>query len=111
MVYPVEIPDPSLRKGALLAAASLAVIFSLAAFVGYADTDAVEIDSLVYINRDPVESLMRLPGIGVDTAASVIEYRNASMSSKAFESTGDLCKVKGIAQKKAQNIEPYVSFE
>lgn len=111
MAYPVEIPDPKLRTGALLAVSLLPLIWAVMAFIMDSEADNVYIDSLVYVNTDPVESLIRLPGAGVGTAKNIIDYRQSSGKQRAFENIDDLCEVKGIAEKKAQIMAPYVSFE
>ncbi len=111
MAYPVEIPDPRLRAVALLAAAMLPPLWAITAFITCSGADSVEIDGLVYVNTAPVESLVRLPGTGVRTAQSIVDYRKASGKPKAFANAGDLCEVKGIGEKKAGIIEPYLSFE
>lgn len=111
MAYPVEIPDPRIRVIALLTASVLAMVWCIAGFIPGFTADAVEIDSFVYVNTDPIESLIRLPGTGVKSAENIIDYRNASTKPKAFENAGDLCEVNGIAEKKAQIMLPYISFE
>ena len=62
---------------------------------------------LVSINSASAEELMRLPGVGPVTAASIISYRQQQ---GFFQSIDDLIKVKGIGPKTLEKIRPYVSL-
>ena len=66
----------------------------------------------INVNTAPAESLVRLPGIGPSRAAAIIQYRKQAgeKGSKAFESPGDLQKIKGIGPKTAEKITPYICF-
>ncbi|MBQ2690222.1 MAG: helix-hairpin-helix domain-containing protein, partial [Solobacterium sp.] len=56
----------------------------------------------VSINTGTLEDLCTLPGIGETTAAKIIEYRETNGYYQTLE---DIKKVKGIGDKKYENIE------
>jgi DNA uptake protein ComE-like DNA-binding protein len=106
-----EIPDRAVR---ITAFASLGIIAAVSAFlllVPAGDQAGIEIESVVYINTDPVESIARLPGIGHGLAGEIVRFREQAKGEKAFESPQDLCRVRGIGKKKSEAILPYISFE
>lgn len=55
----------------------------------------------ININTATAEELQMLDGVGPATAEAIIEYRNAN---KGFESVAELSSVKGIGEKKLQNL-------
>lgn len=57
--------------------------------------------NIVNINTASAEELMSLNGIGEKTAAAIIEYRKDS----PFEKPEDIMNVKGIGEKKYENIK------
>lgn len=59
----------------------------------------------ININTAGPDELDRLPGVGPATAAKIIEYRKAS---GGFNSPEELMNVKGIAEKKFADMQPYV---
>lgn len=62
-------------------------------------------------NDASVASLIRLPGIGRVRASAIVEYRSAMTGSeKAFGSSGDLEKIKGIGPKTAKSMERWLCF-
>jgi endonuclease III len=69
------------------------------------------IDQKINPNSASVASLIRLPGIGPSRAAAIVEYRSAiTGSKKAFESSSDLEKIKGIGPKTAGSIDRWLRF-
>lgn len=119
--------DNSIVVWAFLLAASLAVL--LAACFAFSDlssaagaeppvVSAVEpprLDSKINPNTAPLASLMRLPGIGVARAASIVAYRDNLKDIQnhidAFEECNDLQKISGIGPKTAQDLCPWLIFE
>jgi competence ComEA-like helix-hairpin-helix protein len=75
----------------------------------------IELESRVNPNDAPLESLIRLPGIGVSRARAIIEYREefggGEGGNKVFHNCNDLQKVRGIGPKTAQKISEWVKFE
>lgn len=63
-------------------------------------SDAAQ-NAVVNINTASAEELMSLNGIGEKTAAAIIEYRKDS----PFEKPEDIMNVKGIGEKKYENIK------
>ena len=61
----------------------------------------------VNINTATAEEIAKLPGIGLKKAELIVEYRKT----KKFQTINDLLDVKGISQKIADKIKPYVKFE
>ncbi len=59
----------------------------------------------VNINTATVEELQTLPKIGPKTAEAIVKYREEH----PFESVDDLLNVKGIGEKKLEQIKPYVT--
>ncbi len=66
------------------------------------------ITSIININTASQSQLQSLTGIGPSLASRIIDYRDANGD---FSDLGDLKKVKGIGDKKAQILKPYISFE
>ncbi|MBN2312595.1 MAG: helix-hairpin-helix domain-containing protein [Sedimentisphaerales bacterium] len=66
-------------------------------------------------NDAPVESLMRLPGLGAGRAGAIVAYRENSRKKNgkklAFENCNDLLKVSGIGPKTVQGIRDWLEFE
>lgn len=60
------------------------------------------------INTADVEALCLLDGIGEKTAEKIIDYREENGNFKTKE---DLKNVKGIGDKKLQEISPYICVE
>ena len=60
---------------------------------------------LISINSGSLEELSSLPGIGLSTAAKIIEYREKIGS---FETLEDLMKVKGIGNGKFNKLKEYI---
>jgi competence protein ComEA len=75
----------------------------------------VELEGRINPNHAPVESLVRLPGMGPGRAGAIVEYREnfngKDAASPAFRNCDDLQKVKGIGPKTAQNINELLKFD
>jgi len=75
----------------------------------------IELNSRLNPNTAPVESLVRLPGLGIGRAGAIVEYReninNKKSASLAFQNCDDLQKVKGIGPKTVQNISEWLKFD
>ena len=65
-------------------------------------------DSKININTALSADLRELPGIGEVMAERIIEYRE---SHGRFTKTEDLKKVKGIGEKKFEEIQGYITTE
>ena len=63
---------------------------------------------LIDINRADLQELQRISGVGPAIAQRIIDYRNTPGS---FTSIEDLQKVKGIGDKKMQQIRPQVTIQ
>lgn len=74
---------------------------------------AIEVDSKVNLNDEPVGSLVRLPGIGPGRAAAIVDYReNSGQANKqAFKTAADLEQVEGIGPKTKEAVERYLKSE
>jgi competence ComEA-like helix-hairpin-helix protein len=66
-------------------------------------------------NDAPVESLMRLPGLGAGRAGAIVAYRENFIKkngkSLAFEDCNDLLKISGIGPKTVQSISEWLEFD
>lgn len=65
-------------------------------------------ENSININTAGSEELIKLPGIGVKTAESILQYRNKT---GRFSKIDDLLKVKGIGKVKLNNIKKYIFIE
>jgi competence ComEA-like helix-hairpin-helix protein len=75
----------------------------------------VELVGQINPNDAPVESLVRLPGLGPGRAGAIIAYRESfseiNAGRPAFQNCDDIQKVKGIGPKTVQNIGELLKFE
>lgn len=75
----------------------------------------IGLDNRINPNTAPLESLVRLPGLGVTRAAAIVAYREnlkgKEVSDPAFRDLNDLKKVKGIGPQTAQNTGQWLKFE
>ena len=66
-------------------------------------------------NDAPVESLVRLPGLGIGRAGAIVAYRENFKKKNgkrlAFEDCNDLLKINGIGPKTVQNISEWLEFD
>ncbi len=83
--------------------------------VGSGKSCEIKLESRINPNDAPIESLVRLPGIGVSRAGAIVEYRekfgDTNGGHPVFQSCNDLQKVKGIGPKTVQNISEWLKFE
>jgi competence ComEA-like helix-hairpin-helix protein len=75
----------------------------------------IELEGRINPNDAPIESLIRLPGLGVGRAGAIVAYREnfneKNSGSRAFRNYNDLQKVKGIGPKTVQNISEWLRFD
>ena len=75
----------------------------------------IELDGRVNPNNAPIESLVRLPGLGIGRAGAIVAYRENfrknNGNSLAFEDCNDLLKVGGIGPKTVQSVNEWLKFE
>jgi DNA uptake protein ComE-like DNA-binding protein len=103
---------------AFVVAAGLAVAFCLCfAPLGVAaDNKAgtIELERRINPNDAPPASLMRLPGIGLNRANAIVEYRRQfqqnNQGDSAFQDCSDLDKVKGIGPVTARQMCEWLKF-
>ena len=82
------------------------------------EADSIEpacakLDGRINPNVATVESLIRLPGVGIVRAASLAAYRDAERKENGpvFSSAEDLQQVRGIGPKTSENISQWLKFE
>jgi len=73
-------------------------------------TAPVELDGKININEASAVSMMRLPGIGISKAESIILYRQNCGRQKAFKNCEDLTRIHGIGVKTANGVKQYIRF-
>ncbi|MHC4214028.1 MAG: ComEA family DNA-binding protein [Planctomycetota bacterium] len=93
----------------------LGVFFSSVKFLSVSSGVSIQTEPRVNPNHAPLASLVRLPGVGISKAASIIEYRESLASiqpgSVAFCSSDDLEEVPGIGPKTAERISVWLRFD
>ena len=74
----------------------------------------IHLNNRINPNTAPVESLVRLPDIGITRAEAIIEYRESYRENnnhvQAFENSDDLQNIKGIGPKIVQNMSQWLKF-
>ena len=95
-----------------------AFCFCLVFIFGFSDSGRsceIELENRINPNIAPIESLIRLPGIGVSRAKAIVDYRikfgDKNGVNAVFLSCNDLQKVKGIGPKTVQNLNGWLKFE
>jgi competence ComEA-like helix-hairpin-helix protein len=75
----------------------------------------IELEGRINSNDAPIESLVRLPALGIGRAGAIIAYREnfikENAGSPAFQNCDDLQKVKGIGPYTVRNISEWLRFE
>jgi len=75
----------------------------------------LQLDNRINPNSAPLESLIRLPNIGIAKAEAIIAYRENYIEhnngQSAFETLNDLQNVKGIGPTTTQNLSQWLKFE
>ena len=93
----------------------LGIFFSSVKFLSVSSSVSIENQPRVNPNYAPLASLVRLPGLGMSKATSIIEYRESLASSQpgsvAFCSSDDLEDVPGIGPKTAERISVWLKFD
>jgi competence protein ComEA len=89
---------------------NLCFAFTLLQYRG--QTTFAQIDGKLNPNTASVYELAELPSLGPAKANAITEYRQGfcGQKEKAFKSSGDLEKVKGIGAKTAEKIKQWMDF-
>ena len=94
---------------------SFGFISNLGACESTSDRYEPHLEDRINPNDDPVESLVRLPGLGIGRAGAIVAYRESFMKenseSRAFQDCDDLLKVSGIGPKTVQSISEWLKFD
>jgi len=85
-------------------ASAAALLFFLAA--GFALAQKTLPSQPININTATIAQLETLPGIGPNTAKSIVDFRNHS---GPFQRVEDLLAIKGISKSKLEKLRPYVT--
>ncbi len=89
--------------------------FAVSSLSAVEEPSGIELDERINPNDAPIASMVRLPGIGISRAEAIVAFRdNLSKedgNSRAFRSSYDLQKVRGIGPKTAQKIGEWLKFE
>ena len=92
----------SVRIGTIGSAAAL--LFFLAA--GFVLAQKSPPTQPINLNTATIAQLETLPGIGPNTAKSIVDFRNRS---GPFQRVEDLLAIKGISKSKLEKLRPYVT--
>ena len=75
----------------------------------------IELESRINPNDAPIESIIRLPGLGIGRAGAIVAYRENfienNAGNQAFQNCDDLQKVKGIGPKTVQSVSELLEFD
>jgi competence ComEA-like helix-hairpin-helix protein len=85
-------------------ASAAALLFFLAA--GLARAQKTLPSQPINLNTATIAQLETLPGIGPNTAKSIVDFRNRS---GPFQRIEDLLAIKGISKSKLEKLRPYVT--
>jgi competence protein ComEA len=76
---------------------------------------AIELENRINPNIAPVESLVRLPALGISRARAIVAYRKslnrANGTRAAFECGDDLQRISGVGPKTVQRMSDWIEFE
>jgi competence ComEA-like helix-hairpin-helix protein len=79
------------------------------------DQPEIKLESRINPNVAPIESLARLPGLGISRAGAIVAYREsfnrANDTRAAFEHGDDLQKISGIGPKTVKGMSEWIKFE
>ena len=113
-----EAGQDNIKSFAFVLSVCAAFCFCLVFVSGFSDSGhrcEIELENRINPNSAPIESLIRLPGIGISRARAIVAYRNKFGSKDGadvvFSSCNDLQKVKGIGPKTVQNLNGWLKFE
>ncbi len=113
-----ESRQDNIQSFAFVLSVCAAFCFCLVFVFGFSDSGRgyeIELEDRINPNNAPIESLIRLPGIGVSRARAIVDYRNKfggkNGVNAVFLSCNDLQKVKGIGPKTVQNLSGWLKFE
>lgn len=84
----------------------LCVCFALSGIPSLKKFSIAPVDGRLNPNTASVYELMELPAIGQAKASAIAEYRKKDI----FKNTYDLEKVKGIGEKTANKLKPFLKF-
>lgn len=91
----------------------LCVVFAVL-FFNAGPGGIAKLDGRINPNIAEQAALQALPGIGPSKAAAIVSFRKRfteEPNKTAFRKAEDLQKVKGIGEKTAENIKPFLKFE
>ena len=75
----------------------------------------IELENRINPNDAPIESLVRLPALGIGRAGAIIAYREnyneKNAGDRAFQNCDDLQTIKGIGPKTVRNISEWLRFD
>jgi competence protein ComEA len=91
-------------SSALLLVASTAIVLSIC--VAPALAQKTPPAQPINLNTATIAQLETLPGIGPNTAKSIVDFRNRS---GPFQRLEDLLAIKGISKSKLEKLRPYVT--
>jgi competence ComEA-like helix-hairpin-helix protein len=107
-----------IQSFAFVISACLAICFSFG-FISNLERDLgqrdIELEGRINPNDAPIESLIRLPGLGIGRAGAIVTYREqfhvTDSENRVFQNINDLQKVKGIGPKTAESISQWLTFK
>jgi competence ComEA-like helix-hairpin-helix protein len=89
--------------------------FAVSSFGVVRQSSIIELDERINPNEASVSSMVRLPGIGISRAESIVAFRTnfirEDSGGQTFSNCDDLQKIKGIGPKTAENISEWLKFE
>lgn len=79
------------------------------------DQPEIELESRINPNVAPIESLVRLPGLGISRAGAIVAYRESfnrtDGTGDAFQNCNDLQKISGIGPETVRDLSKWMKFE